>query len=111
MSYLLFLAVLLLAAIATLALRIFGVRIQTKKVFEAIAVAVSWLPILLMHSFVVFMIAFGPWMVAALLLYATGLLQYVEIPNVSARHIVISLALLAVAFSLFVFLRARARAN
>jgi len=110
MTYLIFLAALLLAGIVTLVSRIFGVRVRFEKVAEAIAVAVSWLPILLMHSLIVFLIGFGLWMVAVVLLDVTGLLHYVEIPNVSGRYVVIGLALLAVALSPFMFMRARAEA-
>jgi hypothetical protein len=106
MGYLAFLATLLLAAIVTLALRMLGLRVRFEKIVAGIAVTLSWLPILLMHSLLVLMIEVAVWMLAVAVLDGAGLLHYVEVPNISGRHVVIGLTLLAVVFSLSTFLRA-----
>lgn len=109
MAYLVFLATLLVAALLTLALRAFGLRVQFGKIFGAIATALSWLPILLMHSLLVFMVEFAVWMIAYAVLDATGLLPYVTVPSVSGRHVVLGLALAALLSSLSMLLRAGAK--
>jgi hypothetical protein len=100
MSYLLFLAALLLAAIVAGALRLFGFRPRYGKIFEAIAIAASFLPILLMHSLIVFIVGFGLLMAVVGVLEATGLVQSFHVPNVPDRYIVFGLAFLAIVYSI-----------
>jgi hypothetical protein len=100
-SYLIFLAVLLFAAIVTAVLRLFGFGLTFEVVFKALATAVVFLPMVLMSALVVFIVEFGICMVALLMLHLTGLVHPADIPKQYQVFGLWGLAVLAIGIVVF----------
>lgn len=81
MSYLIFLAILLFAAIATALLRLFGFGLTFEAVFKALATGVVFLPMVLMSALIVLIVEVGLCMVIFFTLDLTGLVRLANIPH------------------------------
>ncbi len=81
MSYLILLAVLLVSAIGTAVLRLFGFGLTFETVFKVLATAVTFLPIALMMTVIVFVVELGLCMVIFFTLGLTGLVRLADIPH------------------------------
>ena len=81
MTYFIFLAVLLFAAIVTAALRLFGFGSTFEVVFKSLATAVVFLPMVLASAMVVFIAEIGLCMVIFFTLDLTGVVRLADIPH------------------------------